>query len=323
MIRAALLKASPPEYVLRIEVGKAKLAVKDYDGALAEFTAALQLDPQPSLAHYYIGHVSFLKKVMEDARGEFEKGLTYNKIHYKCLVGLYDLLMDLKLHKEAYEIVKKISQYFPANPKRLAEVLRLAILTQSYADVERYYAIFCNIDERNDLLTDYICAALIVCGKHYVKTGNRNRAIELFQKAVATSAGRTKFLREIVQTLIDGKMGSEAAGVLKRYPPGNQKGKEYLLLDFQVRNLLQDAQSVLNQGRELVTQGVESEKFFEIMLTRSLEAANARMAETMLSTGAAKYPALKERFNADVDKLIQKTKDAAAAAAAAAAPKKK
>ena len=293
-----MFKANPPEYIKRIEAGKEKLISKDLDGALADFTAALALDPQPSLAHYYIGHVSFLKKVLEGARGEFEKGLNYNKIHYKCLVGLYDLLMELKLHKEAYEVVKKISQYFPANPKRLAEVLRLAILTQSYADVERYYGIFCNIDERNDLLTDYICAALIVCGKHYVKSGNRNRAIELFQKAVATSAGRTKFLREIVQTLVDGKMAAEAAQVLKRYPPGNQKGKEYLLLDFQVANLTRDATAVLNQGRDLVAQGVDSEKFYEIMLTRALEAQNTRIAESMLSACGTKFPAIRDRFRA-------------------------
>jgi tetratricopeptide (TPR) repeat protein len=315
LIKAALLKAHPPEYIKRIEIGKAKIVEKDFDGALADFTAALALDPSPALARYYIGHIQFLKAALDQAKGEFEQGLALNKIHYKCLVGLYDLLMDLKMHKEAYEVVKKVSQYFPANPKRLSEILRLAIVTQSYADVERYYAIFCNIDTRNETLVNYICAALIVCGKHYVKTGNRTRALELFQKAVATSAGRTKFLREIVQTLVDGKLTNEALQTLKRYPADTQSSAEYRVLELQVLNLTKDAQTVLNYGRELISQNVDSDRLYEVMLTRAIETDNARLAESLLGGCATKYPALKTQFEAEVEALIKKSQKPEAAKA--------
>jgi CheY-like chemotaxis protein len=304
LIRAALLKANPPEYFTCIEAGKAKIALKDFEGAEVEFKKAEKMDPQPALACYYLGQLKLLKKIMDGAQDFYEQGLGYNKIHYKCLVGLYELLMEMKMYKEAYDVVKKVSQYFPANPKRLAEVLRLAIINQSYDDVEKYYSIFCNIDERNDMLVNYICAALVVCGKYYIRSGNRARALELFQKTVATGAGRTKFLREIIQTLVESKLATEADQILKRYPPELQKDSEYLLLNFQVQNLTLAPQLVLSRGRELMAQGIESERFYEIMLERSLEVKNERMMETVLAGCVKKYPIIHAKFNTAYEGLL-------------------
>lgn len=305
LIRAALLKSNPPEYLVKIEAGKAKLATGDMDGADVFFKEAMKLDERPALACYYEGKINYQKKVIDLSKGFFEEGLEYNKIHYKCMVGLYELLMEMKLHKEAYDVVKKISQYFPANPKRLAEVLKLAIINKSYEDVEKYYAVFCNIDERNDTLINYVCAALVICGKYYIRSNNKARAMELFQKCLATAAGRTKFLNEIIMALLESKLGGEAEKMLKRYPPEHQKSPEYLLLDFQVANLTMGAQYVLQKGRDLMIAGVETEKFFEIMLERSSEVKSARMMETVLSNCSTKFPKLKEKFTPIYDELVK------------------
>ena len=307
LLRAATLKINPPEYLVKIESGKAKLLSSDLDGAREDFVAALKLDPAPALAHYYLGLVAFMQKAGPKARTSFEDGLGFNKIHYKCLVGLYDLYMEQKMVVDAYQVVKKISQYFPANPKRLAEILRLAIQTQSYEDVEKYYSMFCNIDERNDTLVNYICAALVVCGKHYLKSNNRNRALELFQKAVVTSAGRLRFIKEIVQTLIDSRLAGEAAKMLERYPPEAQKTPEYLYLDFQILDLTASAIAVLNRGRDLIRIGVETDRVYEIMLHRAIESKNARMSESLLNTCQAKFPAVHANFLKDVEALKKET----------------
>lgn len=310
LIRAALMKAHPPEYVKKIDEGKAKLAAGEVDAAEAIFKEAVKLDAQPSLAHYYIGQILFLRKIIDPSRDCYETGLGFNKIHYKCMVGLYELLMELKLHKEAYDVVKRISQYFPANPKRLAEVLRLAIINKSYEDVERYYVTFCNIDERNDTLVSYICAALVVCGKYYVRSGNRARAMELFQKCVATAAGRTKFISEIVLALVEAKMAGEATQMLKRYPVELHKTPDYLLLDFQVLNFTLSPQLILQKGREVLDAGVDSERVYEIMLERASEVKNVRMMESLISKCDNKYIKLKDRFTPIYDALVKKAEPA-------------
>ena len=150
LIRAAVLKTDPPEYLKIIERGKTQLQDGHLDDALKTFDHCKTLDSSPTLACFYAGQSHELKQAADTAKGNYLKGLEYNKIHYKCLVGLYENLMTRKLHVDAYSVIKKLSQYFPANPQRMTAVLRLAIVTSSYEDVERYYRIFTTIDPGNE-----------------------------------------------------------------------------------------------------------------------------------------------------------------------------
>ena len=297
LIRTAVFKLNPPEYIKVIEQGKALLTEGNLEEAEKVFGKAVDLDPKPSLALFYLGQVHSLRKMTEISKGEYEKGLQFNRIHYKCMVGLYELLMSLKLHGPAYEVVQKISRYFPANPKRLTEVLRLAIINKKYDDVERYYQVFCDIDTRNDILVNYICAALVVCAKYYFQTGNRSRALELCQKAAATSAGKEKIIREIVLTLLDAKIAGEAEKFLGRYPLDQRQNPEFRLLDLEVRNGLMAAPAIIDLGRKLVAENVVSPRLFEILVTRALEMKAQALAENLMHDGVSRFPELKERLS--------------------------
>jgi DNA-binding NarL/FixJ family response regulator len=306
ILSVALAKISPPPYVLTINEGKALLEAQDLDAAEEKFKTATTLDPRPSLAYYYLGQVKFLREILNEAQGDYDTGLNYNKIHYKCMVGLYDIFMKTQQHDRAYDVVKKISQYFPANPKRLSEVLRLAIMNKKYEDVEKYYQIFCNIDERSELLINYICAALVVCGKYYLQTRNRSRALELFQKAGATSAGRTKILREIVQALLDHRLATEATQFLARFPVETHTSSEYQILDFLIANQISTISSILTKGRDLLQKGVKDERVYEVMIARYIEGKLFSAADDLLSDAIAKFPDSKEKF----EKLYQVAKRA-------------
>src|SRR5206468_1891405 len=86
---AAIAKLYPNEYVRTIEAGKALLFKGEVDAALTEFNKATKLDPKPALAYFYKGQAEQLKSAVEDASKDYKQGLNYNKIHYKCLIGLY------------------------------------------------------------------------------------------------------------------------------------------------------------------------------------------------------------------------------------------
>lgn len=306
IMKAALAKIKPPEYVQKIEAGKKLLAAEDLDGAEALFKEAYELDPAPALACFYIGQVKQLREIRAQAKGSYSKGLEFNKIHYKCLVGLYELMVEQKEFADAYEVVKKVSQYFPANPKRLAEVLRLAIVNGKYEDVEKYYAIFCNIDDRDETLIKYICAALVVCGRFYLGSKHKTRALELFQKAAATSAGRTKILKEIVQALLDFDLGKEAGQFLQKFPPETQSSDDYLLLQFRVLNAQGNKSQIIERGRDLINRGVSDEHLYYIMLERSIEAKLMGAVETLYYHAIEKFPHRK----ADFEKLKQQLDNA-------------
>lgn len=296
IMRAALMKISPPQYLVTIEEGKAALTEGQYAKAEELFTKAADLDPAPSLAHYYLGQAKFMQQVLGEAKGSYHRGLDYNKIHYKCMVGLYELLIKEKAHGEAYEVVKKISQYFPANPKRLGEVLRLAITNGKYEDVEKYYAVFCNIDERDETLIKYICAALVVCGKYYLSTKFKSRALELFQKAAATGTGRVKILREVVQTLVDFNLYKDAKDFLSKFPPESQTSPDYLVMHFQVLNGEGNRSLTIELGRQLIAKGIADERLYAIMIKRSLEARLGPAAESLMHEAIQKFPNRKDEF---------------------------
>ncbi len=297
LLKAAVMKLKPPDYLVKIDEGKALMESGNLDEAEKKFNEALPMDAAPALAQYYLGQVSTLRKILDGAKGKYAKGLEYNKIHYKCMLGLYETLMSMNKPAEAYEVVKKISQYFPANPKRLSEVLRLAIVNGKYEDIEKYYSIFINIEDRHDTLIKYICAALVVCGKYYLSTNvGRSRALELFQKAAATGTGRANIIREIISILIEFNLHKEAKKFIDRYPLDQQKTPDYLVLKFLILNGEGNPSATIAQGRELLAQGLTDERLFKVMITRSLESKLDTAAETLYYNAIKEHPAKQAEF---------------------------
>lgn len=298
VMNAALIKIKPPDYLVKVEEAKKCLKENKLEEADKVLKEAVKMNAKPSLAHYYQGQLEVLKKSQESAKGEYKSGLDYNKIHYKCMVGLYDVFMEQKLHTEAYDVVKRISQYFPANPKRLSEVLKLAITTSQFDDVEKYYNIFTNLDERNDNLIKYICAALIVCGKYYLRIKQKPRALELFQKAAVTSAGRPGILFEVGSALVEAKMAKEAEPYLKRFPADTQNGKEYSLLRLLILSETASASDVTNEGRATIQKGILDPRIFEITIKAAVKARAGSVAEELKFQAMSAFPNEKAKFEA-------------------------
>jgi len=93
---AAALKLQPTEYLKAIEDGKRHLADSNLSRAVEIFERATTMDGKPALAYFYHGYAKALGNALEDAQESYRKGLEYNRNHYKCLLGLYEALMDQK-----------------------------------------------------------------------------------------------------------------------------------------------------------------------------------------------------------------------------------
>ncbi|MBI3555454.1 MAG: response regulator [Deltaproteobacteria bacterium] len=298
VMKAAIAKIRPPEYVVAIEDGKKAMAAGSLDEAQQHFERARKLDPAPALACAYLGQLNYLRKILDAAQGNYESGLQYNRIHYKCMVGLYEVLMGMREHTAAYEVVRRIAQYFPANPKRLAEVLRLAIVTGKYEDIEKYYAIFINLDDRDETLIKYICSALVVCGKYYLSTKVGNaRALELFRKASATSSGRPMILREIILSLIDYRLAKEAEQFLAKFPPEDCNSDDFLLMRFLIKVADGPRNAVFEQGRTLLQREIKDMRLFTEMIKIAVENHLPSAAEQYYYAAIKAYPDKKAHFD--------------------------
>lgn len=291
ILRAGLARINPSTYLLEIERGK-KLLLEEGkpDEALAVFNSAKKLDPAPSLACFYAGQAELLKQAISGAQGEYEEGLDFQKIHYKCMVGLYEVLNSQKKFGEAYDVIKRISRYFPANPQRLNAVLRLAIVTQSYEDVERYYQLFTEMEQRNEEMIRYVCAALVVCGKHYLQKGLQTRAFDLFTKASITAAGSTKILRQIVEVLVEQKLAARADDFLKRFPMPSRSTADFVASELQVNEQRYGASAVVDPARRAVAADIRDPLIYRILIRSQIAVRHFDAAENMAFEAKKHFP---------------------------------
>jgi CheY-like chemotaxis protein len=303
IIKLALSKSNPSEYKKKIEEGKAQLNAGKADEALASFEEATKLDSAPSLAFFYLGQANLVKQALDVAEGNYGKGLSYNKIHYKCLVGLYEIYMAQKRYNEAYDVVKKLSQYFPANPARLTAVLKLAILTKNPDDIEKYYQVFTRIDDRNEEVIKHVCAALVVAGKYYLAKTFKSRAMELFNKAAATAAGRPRILSEMVKALIDAELPKEAREILKQFPPDSHASGLYQSLELWIAHQLNSmsSEAILDRGRSLIAKNLHDPLLYKLMIRLSIEAGLKPAAEQLAGDAAKHWPDQQQEFRRILD----------------------
>jgi CheY-like chemotaxis protein len=232
LVNAVINKLHPSEYAQAIEKGKELMFAGEYDQAMDVFDEALLLNKKPSLAHFYHGQCKFFLKLSEDAQDDYSKGLEINNIHFKCQVGLYEILKKENKLKEAYEVVRNISKYFPANPERLKEVVRLAIITKNYSDMEDYYNIFVELDERSEDVVTHICAGMFVYGKFKNIEGDQDKMKEIFEKIGISCAGVTRFLKAMIEVLVENNIYKDARRLVSRFPVGDDNRSDYEICSF-------------------------------------------------------------------------------------------
>jgi tetratricopeptide (TPR) repeat protein len=179
-----------------------------------------------------MGQAEYLKSYFDEAQGSYKKGLSFNNIHFKCLVGLYDIFMKDNQFEEAYNVIKKVAKYFPANPDRLTQIVRLAIKTQHYQDMQFYYEIFTSLEERTSVLINYIGSGMYISGKHALLNDDANSAMQYFDNIAVSCSEFTKFIRAVITILVEYDKAPEAEKFLSRFPPGAKEHEDYMVSSF-------------------------------------------------------------------------------------------
>ncbi len=290
ILRATVLKVDPPDYIKAIETGKQHLSGGNVQEAIVAFERAKALDDNPSLAYFYIGQAKKLDQALDDAQQSYLKGLQYSKIHYKCLIGLYEVLYERKHYQDAYKVLQRLAHYFPANPQRLSSVMKLAVVTHNYDDIEKYYDLYTHIEDRNEEMTKVVCAALVVCGRYHLKQGRLEQSLEIFQKAATAGMGRTKILREIILTLVEAGQIRPADDFLRRFPPETQSSGDYFAMDLLLMEHLKMGSLVIERGRDLLAQGFHDPVIYQVMIRRSREAGLKHAVDDLVREIGQRWP---------------------------------
>lgn len=260
-------KIQPSEYIVKIEEGKSLLFESKFSEAIDVFKVATGLHQKPALAMFYIGQAEYFRNFVNEAKDSYNRGLSFNNIHFKCLIGLYDLLMKENHYHEAYQVVKKVARYFPANPDRLTEIVRLAIKTENFQDMQFYYEIFTSLEERTSVLVNYIGAGMYISGKHSLINKNTDTALQYFDNIAVSCSEFTKFVRAMITLLIEYDKGDEAIKYLSRFPAGSDNNEDFLVSDYLVNSKKTvNPNFLVKKGLDLYNRQIRDYNCMKVML---------------------------------------------------------
>ena len=288
-------KIKPTPYVKKVEEGKELLFAKDYSGASAIFDQAVKMVQEPSLALFYRGQAQYLMQLTGEAETDFKEGLQINKVHFKCQVGLYEILRDQKRHDEAYEVVRNLSKYFPANPERLAEVVRLCVVTENYHDMLEYYKVFTTLDDRPEELKRHVAVGVYIAGKFQFLNNQLDSSKIFFEKVGISFSDCADVLEKIIYLLIDKKQFDFAEDMLKRYPIGIKDSK-YEILDFLVNNRKYQDFEKIQKGLTLFNSNKKDYDATYILLKALRSKGDEDLFDKYFMEAKTLWPKMKKRF---------------------------
>ena len=289
-------KISPSEYVRRIREGKRLLKAKEFEKAAEEFSSAKYLDAKPALAHYYLGYTSYLQNKFLEAVSEFKKGLAFQPLHYKCLLGEFDSLFEQKKYKEAYQLVPTIKDNFPISPQRLGSIFISAVFSYNLQDVTTFYELFSRLDHRPPQLSRIFSAALLTAGKFFVKSNHLEKANECFAMGVSVAGPDVAYIDSVIRELL--KLGAArlALGFLSKFPRDQFGLKSYSQLGFLIDQYLLPRQEVIERGRKLVAQGYADSESYRCLVRILLEEDRKTLAEDVVTKAVRDFPDLRKEL---------------------------
>lgn len=287
----------PSAYKLLMDEGILLLEKGKITDAREKFTQAKDLNDTPSLAHYYLGQCFLFEEKHSLAEREFMKGLQLNPINRHCLSGLYLLFYDKKEYDRAYEIAQKVATYFPGNPGRLADVVRLAVTIEKYQDIESYFDIYKSLGKKGIKILDYICAGLYVSGKHFLREELTDDGMRMFDKLTTIFQGKTKYLKSIIETLFDYELSDEAKKFLGFFPSFTKDSAEYKNCSFLANNIVNPNEEGLKEGIKLLSDSPENSFLYKALIKGYYEIGNDEKGLLFLSQAKEKWPDRKGDFN--------------------------
>lgn len=230
------LKLEPGPYLEKIEKARHAIDKLDFVNALTTLQSALSDHLKPSLALYYTGEIKIQQEQKKAAKTEYLKGLSYNNLHFRCLLGLFTMLKKDGNGHDAYQVGKKIVKYFPCNEERISHIIRLAVSTDNFQDMEFFFNIYQSIERKNQLLSQYIGAGMYIAGKHFLLNDDVPRALRHFNSTLSCCNDFSRYFGAIIELLIEHRLMNEAEVFLDKYESTGYKIHEFETYRERIKN---------------------------------------------------------------------------------------
>ena len=290
-------KMHPSDYLRHIQSGKILLEKNEPSAAIMQFDKAKKLSTKPSLAHYYLGLIKQSDKNLEQAVLEYNEGLKYTPLHYRCLTGEFDVLFQQQKYKAAYQLVGDIKKNYPISPKRLGQIMISAIYSNRMADLPEYFKLFNNITNRSTELITITTASFKTAGKAMLKENNPEKAVSFFEMGALASQLDPDYLDSVVRELLKFHLPDQANDLYRKFPRTFQLTDRYLMLGFLIDCQMLDEGGAFDRGRKVlstITQG--DPDFYREMVRLAAALGKKTTAEDIINKAVTQFPELRKEL---------------------------
>jgi DNA-binding response OmpR family regulator len=290
---AIMRKLNPSSYQKKIQKGRQHFDAKELEVALQEFNDAKPLDSKPTLAFFYSGQTQLLKGLKLEALAEFRQGRKLQPLHYKCLIGEFDVLIEEKRYDEAYAIVPLINDNYPITSRRLGQIITAAVYTKHFEELSVYYEKFKNLEYRTNQLVSITALAFLTAGRFALADKDLKKALEYYEFASLSSARIIEMIEKIILDLKKVNAINEAQVFLSKVHQSQVGSPTYNQLSFQIDIALLSNDQLLEKGRKLVAAKQCSPEIFKTLVSLAVKMDKMTLAETFISQAVPLYPDLR------------------------------
>lgn len=289
-------KMNPSEYMQKIRDGKGLIYLKQFDQAVTEFLTAKTMDPKPTLACYYAGQSYQAAGKRALALAEFKEGRKYQPLHYKCLIGEFENLMEERQYAPAYELVTLIKANYPITSHRLGQIFIAAVFTYHFDDLPNYYQLFLKIEQRSPRLVQLTAMALLTAGRYWIQKQDFKKALECYDMGITASAKDIAYVEKIVNDFIAAKAYDEAQLALQKCSPSDVGTLAHTRISFRIDQYVLNPEQVIDRGRKLINSGDAEPSVFTTVIRLLAERDRISMAESVINTALQKTPSLRQEL---------------------------
>jgi tetratricopeptide (TPR) repeat protein len=207
--------SDPSESNQYIDDGKEFLSMGEFDKATMMFEKAKNDPDAYARASSYLGEINKIKNELDGAYRNFREGLTATEVHFRCLMGMFNILQQTGRAEESYSVLKDILLHFPEAPERLIQGIDLAIKTKHFVDIEEFYEVFKLMYEKPQSLMNYMSSGLLINGHYHLRHENQPAAMESFIRGITVGQGHDKFTMYVREKLVHFGMENRLDEVMK------------------------------------------------------------------------------------------------------------
>lgn len=297
--KAVKKKINPPAYASMIYEAKRLIREKQYDIAKQTLMMAKIMHDRPMMACYLSGEIHRLEGKIKLAIQEFDDGLSYNRLHYRCLLGKFMALRDLKKKKEAFQCLETISKHFPLTPDLLKNAFILAITSYHFEEVESYYQLYIKQPRKTNELKITVSQALLTAGKILLRERRYpKRAFDYFKKGAIISGRRKPYLGQVLETLISEGFESRVSDFVRLFSPDEINST--LLNQFKFKAYAKIAYDkegqIIDRGKKLIFAGEADEEIYLIVCNLLKKQNKHKLLESVVYKGVEDLPDVKMRL---------------------------